>query len=138
MPPFVHRLRVRYVECDMQGHVFNAHYFTWFDVANTEFWRAAIGSYSKMNDAGIDVLVAEAGARYFAGAHFDEDIDIEVTSDPLTTTSMTTRYTVKRGDETLVEGWVRHVCVKLAVHTKEPWPDWVRRAVEPYVQEFTP
>jgi acyl-CoA thioester hydrolase len=63
MPPFVHRLRVRYVECDMQGHVFNAHYFTWFDVANTEFWRAAIGSYSKMNDAGIDVVVAEAGAR---------------------------------------------------------------------------
>lgn len=24
-------MRVRYVECDTQGHVFNAHYLTWFD-----------------------------------------------------------------------------------------------------------
>lgn len=136
MPPFVHRLRVRYVECDMQGHVFNAHYFTWFDVANTELWREALGSFSKINDAGLDIVVAEAGARYLSGAHFDEDVDIEVTSDPLTTTSMTSRYAVRRGDELLVEGFTRHVCVKLRVHTKEPWPDWVREAVEPYVQQF--
>jgi acyl-CoA thioesterase FadM len=27
MAPFVHRLRVRYHECDQQGRVFNAHYF---------------------------------------------------------------------------------------------------------------
>ena len=137
MAPFVHRLRVRYVECDMQGHVFNAHYFTWFDVANTELWRAALGSFSKINEAGLDVVVAEAGARYLSGAHFDEDIDVEVTLDPLTPTSMTSRYAVRRDGELLVEGFVRHVCVKLAVHTKEPWPDWVREAVAPYVQEFS-
>src|SRR3954452_13287933 len=136
MAPHVHRLRVRYVECDMQRHVFNAHYFTWFDVANTEMWRAALGAYSKLTEAGLDVVVAEANARYLSGAHFDEDIDIAVTADPLTTTAMTTRYSVRRGDELLVEGFVRHVCVKLAVHTKEPWPHWVREAVSPYVQEF--
>ena len=32
-------LRVRYVECDMQGHVFNAHYLTSFDLAHTELLR---------------------------------------------------------------------------------------------------
>jgi len=122
----------------MQGHVFNAHYFTWFDVANTELWREALGSFSKINEAGLDVVVAEAGARYLSGAHFDEDIDVEVTSDPLTTSSMTTRYTVTREGEHLVEGFVRHVCVKLGVHTKEPWPGWVREAIAPYVQEFRP
>ena len=119
----------------MQGHVFNAHYFTWFDVANTEFWRATLGSFTRINEAGLDIVVAEAGARYLSGAHFDEDVDVEVTSDPLTTTSMTTRYAVKRDGELLVEGFVRHVCVKLAVHTKEPWPDWIRAAVAAYVQE---
>ena len=135
MPPFVHRLRVRYVECDMQGHVFNAHYFTWFDVANTELWREALGSFSKINEAGLDIVVAEAGARYLAGAHFDEDVEVEVTCDPLTTSSMTSRYAVTRDGERLVEGFTRHVCVKLGVHTKEPWPDWVRDAVAPYVEE---
>src|SRR4051794_20095099 len=118
MAPFVHRLRVRYVECDMQGHVFNAHYFTWFDVANTEMWREALGAYSKLTEAGVDVLVAEAGARYRSGAHFDDDIDVAVTLDPLTTSSMTMRYHVMRDGELLVDGFVRYVCVKLAVHTK--------------------
>src|SRR4051795_9533893 len=133
MPPFVHRLRVRYVECDMQGHVFNAHYFTWFDVANTALWRAALGSFARLTDAGLDIVVAEAGARFRSGAHFDEDIDIEVVLDPLTTSSMTSRYLVRRGDELLVEGFLRHVCVTLRDHDKQPWPDWIREAVAPYV-----
>jgi len=37
--PFVHRLRVRWSECDPQGIVFNAHYLAFFDLALTELWR---------------------------------------------------------------------------------------------------
>ena len=33
MAPFVHRLRVRYNECDAQSYVFNANYFVYFDIA---------------------------------------------------------------------------------------------------------
>ena len=40
--------------------------------------------------------------------------------------------------ERLVEGFTRHVCVRLGVLTKEPWPGWIREAVQPYVQEFAP
>src|SRR4030095_16455395 len=46
--PFVHRLRVRFHECDPQGVVFNAHYFSYFDVALTEMWREAFGSYANV------------------------------------------------------------------------------------------
>jgi hypothetical protein len=48
MPPFVHRLRVCYHECDQQGIVFNANHFAYFDVVLTELWRAAFGSYGAM------------------------------------------------------------------------------------------
>src|ERR1700761_7579721 len=99
MPPFVHRLRVRYVECDMQGHVFNAHYFTWFDVANTELWREALGAFSKINDAGLASVAAEAAPRSPPGAHLDERVHTEVPTAPLPTPSRTSRYAVKRGDE---------------------------------------
>ena len=34
---FVHRLRVRWAEVDMQNIVFNGHYLTWFDEAFTDF-----------------------------------------------------------------------------------------------------
>src|SRR3712207_6949070 len=45
---FVHRLRVRYSECDPQGVVFNAHFVTYFDIALTELWREANGPYGGM------------------------------------------------------------------------------------------
>ena len=64
--PFVHRLRVRFHECDPQGVVFNAHYFSYFDVALTEMWREAFGSYANVVADGTDVVVVEAGATFRA------------------------------------------------------------------------
>ena len=74
VPAFRHRLRVRYVECDAQGVVFNAHYLAYFDIGITELWREALGSYQDMLDAGVDVVVAEAGVRFRlrdSGTHGD-------------------------------------------------------------------
>ena len=37
-------LRVRYAECDMQGHAFNGHYLAWFDMAHTHAFGEAVGT----------------------------------------------------------------------------------------------
>ena len=129
--PFVHRLRVRYVECDMQGIVFNSHYYAWMDVAHTELIREVLGPLGVLHALGVDVVVAESSARYFSSAHFDEEIDIEVGLDSLTTTSMTTVHTFRRDGEVLAEGRVRHVCVGRESWTKTPWPAEVRTAFTP-------
>jgi acyl-CoA thioester hydrolase len=132
--PVVHRLRVRYAECDMQGHVFNAHYLTWMDIAHTELWRAAAGPYSRLTEAGLEFVVAEVAARWTGSARYDEEIDIAVALEPLTTTSMTSRHRILRGDEVLVVAQMRHVCVDRVSHEKRPWPEWVRIATEPYTR----
>ena len=85
--PFSHRLRVRYCECDPQGVVFNGNYFTYFDVAMTEFHRQVIGEYADLVNAGLEMVVAEASARYLAPAHFDEELDIELAPGRLGTSS---------------------------------------------------
>ncbi len=131
--PFTHRLRVRYVECDMQGRAFNAHYLTWFDLAHTELLRATVGSYADVVAGGSDLVVAEAQIRYRGAAHFDDELDIDILLEPLSATSMTSRYTVRRTQDTLTEGWIRHVCVDAATYAKRPWPDALRDAVAPYV-----
>lgn len=131
--PFRHRLRVRYVECDMQGRVFNAHYLTWFDLAHTELLRATAGPYTALVAAGWDLVVAEAGVRYRGAARFDDELELEVLLAPLTTASMTSSYAVRRDGELLTEGWVRHVCVDAASFAKRPWPASLRSAVAPYV-----
>jgi len=86
--PFVHRLRVRFHECDPQGVVFNAHYFSYFDVALTEMWRAAFGSYATVVQGGTDVVVVEAGATFRAPARFDDEVDVELAIERLGTTSI--------------------------------------------------
>jgi acyl-CoA thioester hydrolase len=130
--PFVHRLRVRFHECDPQGVVFNAHYFAYFDVALTEMWRAAFGSYQSVVEQGTDVVVVEASATYRAPARFDEEIDVELTVARLGTTSMTTQTAVRRDGQVLVEGRLVHVFVDPATMAKQTIPDHVRAGLERY------
>jgi acyl-CoA thioester hydrolase len=130
--PFVHRLRVRFHECDPQGVVFNAHYFAYFDVALTEMWRAAFGSYQSVVDQGTDVVVVEAAATYRAPARFDDEIDVELSIARLGTTSMTTETAIRRDGALLVEGRLVHVFVDPATMAKQTIPDHVRAGLEPY------
>ena len=122
------QVRVRYYECDMQGIVFNSHYYAWMDVSHTEWIRARLGPVSELHRRGVDVMVAESSCRFRASARFDEEVDIAVDLESLTTTSMTTVHTFSRGGTVLAEGRIRHVCVERESWTKRPWPDDVRAA----------
>ena len=133
--PFVHRLRVRYGECDPQGVVFNANYVMYFDVALTELWREAIGPYGDMIEAGTDLVVAETTARYLAPASFDDELDVEVLVARLGLTGMTMALRVRRGSVVVVEGEMRHVFIDPATKEKKPIPDDIRRGLEPYLAE---
>lgn len=124
--PFVHRLRVRYHECDAQGRVFNAHYFAYFDIALTELWREAFGSYQDMVREGYDVVVADASARFRGAAQFDDEIDVAMTIANLGKTSMTTDIEVRRDGEVLVEGRMVHVWVDAQSYEKASIPDAAR------------
>jgi acyl-CoA thioester hydrolase len=132
---FTHRLRVRYDECDQQGVVFNSHYFAFFDVVLTEAFRHAGCPYAEMTAKGTDAMVAEAHARYRAPARFDDEVDLEWWVTRLGNTSMSTRIDVKRDDELLVQGEMRHVFVDIERGGSRPIPDEVRAALEAYVEE---
>jgi acyl-CoA thioester hydrolase len=126
--PFVHRLRVRYAECDSQGVVFNANYLVYIDHSVTELWRAAYGGYERMLERGVDVVVAEARLRFRASARFDEELDIAVAVADLGTTSMTFHYLITRAADgaRLAEVDLRYVWVDRATGAKTPIPDWAR------------
>jgi acyl-CoA thioester hydrolase len=131
--PFREALRVRYNECDPQGHVFNANYLVYFDVAHTELLRAAVGPYSRLVDAGIEFVVADARLRFRSPARYDERIEVEVALTGMTEASLHSDLTVWRGQDRLVEGALRHVCVDAATLVKTPWPDWLRAELAPWL-----
>ena len=130
--PFVHRLRVRFHECDPQGVVFYAHYFAYVDVALTEMWREAFGSYGDVVAAGTDVVVVEAASTFRASARFDDDLDVELRIEQLGTTSMAMATAIRRDDELLVDGRIVHVFVDAASMGKKAIPDHMRAALEAY------
>ena len=133
--PFAHQLRVRYIECDPQGVVFNSHYLAYFDINITELWRAAFGGYRVMTDRGIDLVVAEAQVRFRASARFDDELTLEVAVTRIGNTAITTSHRITRGAELIVEGIERHVVVSLETMTKTPIPDWIREGLAPWTVE---
>lgn len=135
MSAFVHRLRVRYHECDAQGHVFNAHFVAYIDVALTELWREAFGAYDRMVDEhGVDVVVGEVAVRFLAPVRFDDELDVGLTITRLGTTGMTTDVVMRRGAQTCATGTIRHVYVAAGSAAKAPVPDAVRAALAPWTE----
>jgi acyl-CoA thioester hydrolase len=128
----VEELRVRYGECDPQGIVFNANYLSYFDVAFTELWRAALGSWQDMVERGVDAVVAEANLQFRSPARFDDVLELQAEVTRLGRTSITTEIDVVRDGELLVAGRLRHVIVDAATWKKTEVPDWVRAGLEPY------
>ena len=126
--PFVHRFRVRYHECDAQGIVFNANWFTFFDVTLTEWFRAAFGSYSALMDQhGVDIVLAETTAR------FDDELAVSVEIERFGNTSMVAAFTARRGEEVLVEGRTVYVWVDTTTLAKRQIPADARDKLAPYV-----
>jgi acyl-CoA thioester hydrolase len=132
VPPFRHRLRVRYQECDPQGVVFNANYLAYFDMGITELWREALGGYQAMEARGLDLVVAEVRIRYLTPLRFDDEFDVLVSVAELGKTALHTRMTAERGAETAAEGELRHVFVDEGSREKAPIPDDFRTALDAY------
>ena len=119
-------LRVRYVECDMQGRAFNGHYLTWIDMAHTEAMREVAGSFAVFAERGIDIVVAAADLQFRQPARFDDELVIEIAIEPPGRTSLRSRYRIVRDGEVIAEATMIHVCVDAATYLKQPWPDWFR------------
>jgi acyl-CoA thioester hydrolase len=128
---FVHRLRVRFGECDPQRVVFNANYLLYLDVAFTELWRERLGGYAEMIGRGIDVMLVQSNLSYRRAARADDVIDVRLRVAALGTTSVTMEAAVERDGETLVEATLVHVFVDAVSLEKTAIPADVRALLAP-------
>jgi len=119
-------LRVRYVECDMQGRAFNSHYLTWVDMAHTEALHELVGGYAALVDRGVDFVVVAAELQFRRPARFDDELLVDVAIEAPGRTSLRSRYVITRGDDVIAEAAMTHVCVDATTFLKQPWPDWFR------------
>ena len=75
MPPYVHHVRIRYGECDMQRVVFNAHYLAYCDDA-ADWWFRSLGALLEAGE--WDVMVKKATITWDGAAKVHDDLAIAV------------------------------------------------------------
>jgi len=97
---FFQSMRVRWSEVDAQGVVFNGHYLNYFDVAQTEFLRAAGCPYPDgLRELGTDLYLVRATLELHGPVGFDDEIEIGVRVSKIGRTSVTFAFEVfVRGD----------------------------------------
>jgi YbgC/YbaW family acyl-CoA thioester hydrolase len=130
---FTERLRVRWVEVDLQKIVFNGHYLMYFDTAVAGYWRALALPYHETMDAlGGDLFVRKATLEYHASAAYDEQLAVGVRTARIGNSSMAFACAVFRGDELLVSGELVYVFADPVAKRSLPVPAALRKVLEGY------
>ena len=120
----LHPIRVRWAETDKQGIVFNGHYLTWFDIAQTEHFRCMGFRYpTGLAQHGLDIFVVNANIDYRSPAHFDEMVTLAARIEYLGRSSLRFRMAVFRDDALLVEGTVTYVIATKDGRVPSPMPE---------------
>jgi YbgC/YbaW family acyl-CoA thioester hydrolase len=124
---FFHRLRVRWVEVDMQRIVFNAHYLMYFDTAMSDYWRALALPYdASMHTLGGELYVKKASIEFHASAHADDQLDVALKCSRIGTSSLLFTGAIFRGEELLISGELIYVFADPASQTSKPVPTVLR------------
>ena len=130
---FAHRLRVRWVEVDMQQIVFNGHYLMYFDTAVTDYWRRLAMPYADtMHQLGGDLYVKKASVEYHASAEMDDFLDVCMRCERIGNSSMTFVGAIFRGDELLITSELVYVYADPVVKKSQAIPPALRDMLEAY------
>ena len=114
---------VRFVECDQQGVVFNAHYLTWADEASNHWWAAHGLTWDDVA-ARVNPVVKASTLDWTSSARWGDTVTVDADTEKLGRTSVTVRFTIRVDDRVCCV--VRNTYVATDGGRATPWPDDVR------------
>lgn len=131
---FYHLLKVRYVETDAQGHVFFGNYFTYFDVALTEYMAGLDFTYADMLAQGVDMYYVDARCQYQGRAFFEDLLHVHTRIARFGNTSFSFEFAIVRaeGEEVIANGEITAVTVDMQTWKPIRVPEVLRQAVSEF------
>jgi acyl-CoA thioester hydrolase len=115
---------VRFVECDQQGIVFNAHYLVWADEAVNAWWAARGLPWDELVTRGLEYVVVASALEWRSSARWGDTVEVDADVEKVGRTSLTLRFTIRVADRTCCEVRTTYVCTTDGASS--PWPDDVR------------
>ena len=118
-------IQVRFRDTDAMGHVNNAVYLSYLEIARLEYWRALV---KRRDWRSLDIVVARAEVDYRYPATVDMDLVVWVRTSELKRTSFVMEYRVEeKGTGRLIaEARTVQACFDYGAGKVQRIPDSVR------------
>lgn len=134
---YVHNIRVRYGECDMQKVVFNANYWVYCDDAIDHWIRRALSAelgvdsgLVEITEIDFDFMLKTVSGTWHAAVVFGETVDLHCSVSRWGNTSFDVRVDMQVDGQSRFEAVITYVSVGVKSRVSSPVPDVVRRALE--------
>lgn len=116
-------LATRYADYDTKGHVNNAVFLTYFEIARHAAWVDRMGG-----GADFPFILAEATVRYVSQAMIGEPLDIEIATAEVRTKAWVWSYVIRAApdDRVVAEGRTVQVMFDYDARCTIPIPDEFR------------
>ena len=131
-------LHTRYTDYDTKGHVNNAIFLTYFEIARAHAWRelvrqapaSRVANRSPRADEPLFIL-AEATVRYVSAAMIGESLEIEMRLGEIRTKAWVWEYVIRCVDDgrTIAEGKTAQVWFDYEARKSVPIPAEMRAAL---------
>jgi len=132
MSAFIHRLEVRFRDCDPMGHVNNAVYLTYLEQTRFNHWRSLWGFGAPQTPPEMPgVILARVEADYKRPARYGDTLEIRLLVTHIGRSSF--RYEYEMVDEqgrTVLTAATVQVMYDYAAEKQVPIPDGIRHLLE--------
>jgi len=129
-------IRVYVEDTDAGGIVFYANYLKYMERARTELMRSLGFDKPALFD-DMQFVVSQVSLKYHSPAILDDEISVTAVLSKASRVTFEMTQQVFRGDELLVEGWVKVACVNSATKRPQGMPKTMFYALtENFNQQF--
>lgn len=125
----VHELRPRFRDTDAMGHVNNAVYVTYLEIARQIYWERA---YQQSDYGRVPFILAHVTIDFRSEALVSEVLEIGISCEWIGEKSFSFVYRVweKRSERVVVEARTIQVCYDYAAKRSLPMPEALRARLE--------
>ena len=129
---FMTKIRVRWMECDGQGIVYNGAYLDYLEIGQAEYYRnLGFAIYIIPQSGYFDFVVVKSTQEFKAPAKVDEIIELHVRVSNIGNTSLTLNMEIyaEGSDRLLTSIETVYVGYDTATESTRPVPDAIRELV---------
>ncbi len=135
---FKTQVRVRYVEVDQSGFVYNGNYATYYEVGRTESLRQMGYTYREMEESGVIMPLVNQYSRFYRPAKYDDLLTIITRIPELPQARMRFEYEIyNEKGEKLNDGYNELIFLNIEKGRPQRAPEWFVKLLEKYSEKYS-